>query len=1758
MTSKGLIAGVRSHFTRASLAALIVAAGCGDNTVTPPDAPPDAPPAPAALTMSPLTGSFGTVTVGETSTTVTFTVTNGGEATSGSISALASGDNAGDFNVTNGCATLDGGDSCTVTVTFTPSSDGPKAGNLVVSASPGGSVTATLSGNGVSPGSLSIQQQNTAFGAVVVGTTSSTVATFTVSNSGDAATGKLSIQPGGTDAGEFAIASDNCTTPASLAPGASCTITVDFRPLTQGAKSATFTISGNPGGQVVGSVSGQAVNASQIVIEPSLQPFGTVVVGQHSATVNFTVRNSGGVATSALGVPTFAGDTDFNLVGQDCSTVVLQPNNGNSCTLAVRFSPTNVNPPGKAGTVSVSATTGGTTSASLTGTAVDPGELVLEPVGPVAFGTVTVGQVSTSIIFTARNTGSAPLGPLSTSIGGTHNGDFRIVAGSDGCQGVTLAGSQSCDVTLEFVPTAGGNRVANFTVTHTGGLAQQVIEGVGVAPARLDICNGTLPCLVGSLASQDFGSVVTGTSSAPQNFTITNNGGVVTSNILESITGANASQFTLAGNCTTLDPGESCTVQVTYNASTVGDVSASLDFSAQPNGGNKSAALSGRGIAAAQLVVSPTIINFVGNGFNGSTTIGDSTGPTLATSFTVTNQGAQTTGTLSITATNPEFTFTHNCTVLVQNASCTVNVTFSPANRDFRTGSIVVTGAPGGEAAVTVQGLALPRLELISTNGTPVQNPYPFPDTVVDPDSPPTLTLQFRNNRAVGTNVTQTEVDPGNDFDLVSSDCTAGTPDLTPGEVCTVVFEFDPNLPIAPKAGSFSLTVQGSTNPVDVVTANFTGTPTIDTLVITDIIAGQPDTTPSTPTSHDFGNVAVGSSSAGRTFRLSNISDDPTGVLTVSLDGEGFQIATNGCNTGGGNGGGTLTDNETCDIVIVFTPTAETAQSATLTVTTSTGSPTLGGTVTATVTGTGVAPVAAFAPDSVDFGTVFAGTNPATVTQTVTVRNPNDSATTLTFSITDDSQTLNFNSAGIPQPDGTQFARAGGTCPSSGGTVAAAATCTIVLTFNADLDPARPSPFTGSRFGVLTLSESFGGNSAIIPLTGVVRSTLSITTAPPVFTNVVVGQQVQVSVTVLNESTQTLGNFPVARVVTNLAQYGVIGNTCPTGAPSLAPGATCSFTLVYQPTAAGDHSTEVITLGGIAGVTTGVVTQVVTANAITPANLVVDQASYDFGFTLSGQIGVTRTFRYTNSGQQATGALVVALPPGETDYTLDAAGCQGIVLAFGESCTVSVRFNPQTAANHALNPGLTATATPGGTASTQFIAVGTALGGVTASPAAFAFGATTQGTTNPTFQDFVLENSNAGPLPLIATITGTNNAEFVRDATVANNCGATLGGGQSCVIRLRFSPALVAVGVRVAQLNVDGVAYVPLTGTALTIASLAASPGVFNFGVQTLNTDSAVQNIVVTNSGQTASGSITVTTAGTDLAHYIINITGCNGQSLAPGASCTVTVIFHPLDSSVTAKLASVSFAASQAPGAAYSQTVNLTGIGVDPAALSITPNPGPNDGNRAIGDLDAAPETYVVSNNAGTATTGAIAFSLAGVNPTNFRLVFAGDASFPGFTCVQGQTLAAGASCTIGVLFNPHELGDLTTSVIAQANPGGTATSSHAGTGTHALVNVTSSPVTFTAAAPPSPGSSQTITFRNDAEVPTSLLQTTLTQGQNFEIVSDTCGGRSLPANLTCNIIVQFIPAGSAGPRSATLQIQGVVTGTTTTASVTLNATVN
>ena len=194
----------------------------------------------ATATLSPTKLTFATQLINTTSAAQKVTLSNKGTAEL-IISNIAP---SGDFHETNTCGSgIQPGGNCTISVTFTPTASGTRTGSITIKDDANtGTQTISLTGTGtvvqLSPKSLS-------FGSVTVGTKSSPK-TVTLTNKGTTALSITSVSITGTNPSDFPIQTNTCG--SSLAAGGSCTISISFKPVVTGARSASLSVSDNGGG----------------------------------------------------------------------------------------------------------------------------------------------------------------------------------------------------------------------------------------------------------------------------------------------------------------------------------------------------------------------------------------------------------------------------------------------------------------------------------------------------------------------------------------------------------------------------------------------------------------------------------------------------------------------------------------------------------------------------------------------------------------------------------------------------------------------------------------------------------------------------------------------------------------------------------------------------------------------------------------------------------------------------------------------------------------------------------------------------------------------------------------------------------------------------------------------------------------------------------------------------------------------------------------------------------------------------------------------------------------------------------------------------------------------------------------------------------------------------------------------------------------------------------------------------------------------
>jgi sugar lactone lactonase YvrE len=196
------------------------------------------PNTPPKVQISPTTINFGSVPYPGGATTQNVTITNIGGRTLTGINATSNGSSVRIYNSTCGNGVISG-TSCTLTLLFAPLySNGTHTNTITVTTANGGNGTVKTTGyaGAVVPSTTSLN-----FGSVSRGGTATLPITFT--NEGISGAVTVAYATGSTS---FKVTSNGCA--AGITPGNSCTVEIEFAPVSQGAKTATirFTPSSGP------------------------------------------------------------------------------------------------------------------------------------------------------------------------------------------------------------------------------------------------------------------------------------------------------------------------------------------------------------------------------------------------------------------------------------------------------------------------------------------------------------------------------------------------------------------------------------------------------------------------------------------------------------------------------------------------------------------------------------------------------------------------------------------------------------------------------------------------------------------------------------------------------------------------------------------------------------------------------------------------------------------------------------------------------------------------------------------------------------------------------------------------------------------------------------------------------------------------------------------------------------------------------------------------------------------------------------------------------------------------------------------------------------------------------------------------------------------------------------------------------------------------------------------------------------------------
>jgi hypothetical protein len=1748
------------------------------------------------LAWSPLVKDFGYVNAGAESSLITFTLSNSSGETATECETPEISDTTQFTIVTNTCATndLEGAyATCAVAIRAHPTSTGAKSATLSRTCTSKGTAKTTADGitvTGANP-SLAWTPLTRSFGNIAVGVTSS-ASTFTLTNSGNGP-GTDCSAPTISDATNFTITSDGCSTSDVASAGGSCEVDVKANPTSLGAKMATLSRTCTFGGMVNTTSNAITVTGVAPVITLAWSPlshgFSDTYVGGNSATTTFTLTNSGNAPATGCSAPSISDTTNFQITTDNCATNSLNGSNA-TCTVIVRGKPTTTGV--KTATLSRTCTTGGTvtTTANLITVTGVEASLAWTPLTH-AFGNVNITNPSSSETFTLTNSGSGTAaGCAAPTITDTTN--FSITA--DTCGTSNLGSTDDCTVNVRANPTTVGTKTATLSRTCTQG-------GTATTTTNQITAVGVQVTMAWSPLLKSFGNVYVGETSSSQTFTLTNSGAGTATGCTDpvlsdatnfSITTDTCGSNDLSGGSTT------CEVEVTANPTTTGAKTATLSRTCTVGGvvSTTSNLITTTGVRA-NLAWTPLVKNF------GDVTVN---GVSSAQTFTLTNTGtASATGCSAPTISdNTHFTvLSDTCStndLASGSATCAVSIQANPTSTGLKTATLSRVCTQGGTVTTTAGEIKVTGTQIILA-WSPATKAFGNIE-VGSTSSAQTFTLTNSGNVAA-TGCAEPTISDTTNFTILSDTCT--TDDLAGSSAtCEVSIQANPA-----STGLKSMTLSR------VCSVGGTVTTTANQITTTGI---QPSLAWS-PLTYGFGSVYVGETSSTQTFTLTNsggASATSCSAPTVS-DTTNFTITADTCDTNDLAG-----SNATCTVTVQGNPTSTGVKSTTLSRVCGTG-----GTASTTlnqITVTGVQATLAWSPLTKSFGNIYVGST--------------SSAQTFTLTNTGAASATGCSAPTIT--DTTNFTILTDTCSTSD-LAGSASTCTVSI-------QANPTT-TGAKTATLSRTCTQGGTAStttnMITTTGV-QASLAWSPLTRVFGNVAVGSNSATQVFTLTNSGTASATSCSTPAITDTTNFTITADTCSTS-DLAGSSATCTVTIRGNPTSSGTKTTTLsrtCTVGGTASTTTNGITVVGTLPVLTWSPL-----TKDFGNVLVGSNSSTQVFTLTNSGNtSATGCSAPTITD-TTNFTITADTCStGNLAGSGATCTVTMRGNPTTAGSKTTT--LSRTCTVGGTASTtsnQITVNGTeaTLGW---SPLTKAFG-NVNVSANSSSQTFTLTNSGEATATGCSAPTITDNTNFtiLTDTCSTSNLASS---GGTCTVSIQGNPTTsgtktttlsrtCTVGGTVAttsdEITVVGVEAIlnwsPMThdfgsvyvganssttvltltnsgsasatgcsapvltdttnftitadscstsslagsnatcavtvrgnpttsgaksttlsrtcsvgGTASTTtnqitvtgvqATLAWSPLTKDFGNVYVGNNSTTQTFTLTNSGSASATGCSAPTI-TDTTNFTITSDACSTSDLA-GSSATCDVVIRGNPASTGSKTTTLSRTCSV--GGTVSTTTNqitVTGVQATLAWLPLS---------RSFGDVyvgsSSSAQTFTLTNSGGASATSCTSPSIT--DTTNFTIL--------SDTCATNDLTSGGATCTVSVQGNPTSTGAKTATLSRVCTVGGTAsTTTNQITVTGVQASLAWSPLTydFGTITVGDQSANQTFTLTNSGGASaTGCSAPTITDTTNFTIMSDTCSTSSLAGgNSTCTVAIRANPA-SASSLSTTLSRTCSVGGTATT----------
>jgi hypothetical protein len=384
----------------------------------------------------------------------------------------------------------------------------------------------------------------------------------------------------------------------------------------------------------------------------------------------------------------------------------------------------------------------------------------------------------------------------------------------------------------------------------------------------------------------------------------------------------------------------------------------------------------------------------------------------------------------------------------------------------------------------------------------------------------------------------------------------------------------------------------------------------------------------------------------------------------------------------------------------------------------------------------------------------------------------------------------------------------------------------------------------------------------------------------------------------------------------------------------------------------------------------------------------------------------------------------------------------------------------------------------------------------------YAFFAASAGSYQATYGVYSISGTISGTGGNSATVTLSGAASGTVTATASGTyifTGLTNGSYTVTPSKAGFAFTPTSRNVTVSNANAASVNF----NSAALAPFVQLSPTSVAFGSISVGTPSTARAVTLSNIGTAALAITGISMAGFNPGDFA-QTNNC-GSSLAIGANCTINVIFTPAVAGSRSGSLRITDNASGSP-----HSVSLTGTGLGPA---VTLSPTSVAFPVTLDFATSATQTVTVRNS-GTTTLTINSIAITGTNASEFAIS----------TKTCGTTLAASASCTVSMTFQPQVAAARSASLTITDNaPGSPRNVAMTGTGT--MVSVSPASLTFASQLVGTTSASQNVTLGNVG--PGTLTITSILIGGTNPgdfTQTNTCGS-TLASGATCTVSVTFAP---------------------------------